>query len=103
MTRQPVGTLVCEHVKSKDVTLLHLYGSWVALLLPLPAQATLTYDRMGKFLHQPTERDTPNQNLFLEKLCGIDFMPLFMDWMKIPRAFRFQSALCLPASLIPPA
>ena len=30
-------------------------------------------------------------------------MPLFMDWMKKPRAFRFQSALCLPASPIPPA
>ena len=30
-------------------------------------------------------------------------MPLFMDWMKIPRAFRFQFALCLPASPIPPA
>ena len=79
MTRQPVGTLVCEHVKSKDVTLLLLYGSWVAVLLPRPAQATLTYDRMGKSLHQPSERDTPNQNLFLEKLCGIDFMPLFME------------------------
>ena len=35
-----MGTLVCEHVKSKDVTLLLLYGSWVAVLLPLPAQAT---------------------------------------------------------------
>lgn len=75
VTRQPAGTLVCEHIKSKAVTappLRHL-GSVLLLF------RTKSYDRMGKSSTSLVNGNSPNQNLVLEKSCGIYFMPLIME------------------------